>query len=135
MYARLPQSNKESMFGRDIIVIGASAGGVDALPRLIGSLPADLPAAVFVCPECMGRCGKQRLDRPSSSAVMWGMPIRPTVFSRIMRMAWSEPCGPPSERSMNGPPCCAGSESENITPSPLGHTGKPSPKNLNSTPR
>ena len=36
------------MFGRDIIVIGASAGGVDALPRLIGTLPADLPAAVFV---------------------------------------------------------------------------------------
>jgi two-component system, chemotaxis family, protein-glutamate methylesterase/glutaminase len=36
------------MFGHDIIVIGASAGGVDALPRLIGSLPAELPAAVFV---------------------------------------------------------------------------------------
>ncbi|HLX70863.1 MAG TPA: chemotaxis protein CheB [Verrucomicrobiae bacterium] len=36
------------MFGHDIVVIGASAGGVDALPRLIGSLPADLPASVFV---------------------------------------------------------------------------------------
>jgi two-component system chemotaxis response regulator CheB len=36
------------MFGHDIIVIGASAGGVDALPRLIGSLPADLPASIFV---------------------------------------------------------------------------------------
>jgi two-component system chemotaxis response regulator CheB len=36
------------MFGHDIIAIGASAGGVDALPRLIGSLPADLPASVFV---------------------------------------------------------------------------------------
>lgn len=36
------------MVGHDIIVIGASAGGVDALPRLIGSLPADLPASVFV---------------------------------------------------------------------------------------
>jgi len=36
------------MFGHDIIVIGVSAGGVDALPRLIGSLPADLPASVFV---------------------------------------------------------------------------------------
>jgi two-component system, chemotaxis family, protein-glutamate methylesterase/glutaminase len=36
------------MFGRDIIVIGASAGGVDAIPRLIGSLPGDLPASVFV---------------------------------------------------------------------------------------
>jgi two-component system chemotaxis response regulator CheB len=36
------------MFGHDIIVIGASAGGLDALPRLIGSLPEDLPASVFV---------------------------------------------------------------------------------------
>jgi two-component system chemotaxis response regulator CheB len=36
------------MFGHDIIVIGASAGGVEALPRLIGSLPADLPASVFI---------------------------------------------------------------------------------------
>src|SRR5688500_8880349 len=36
------------MSGHDIIVIGASAGGVDALPRLIGSLPASLPASVFV---------------------------------------------------------------------------------------
>ena len=36
------------MLGHDIIVIGASAGGVNALPRLIASLPADLPASVFV---------------------------------------------------------------------------------------
>jgi two-component system chemotaxis response regulator CheB len=36
------------MFGHDIIVIGASVGGVDALPRLIGSLPAGLSASVFV---------------------------------------------------------------------------------------
>src|SRR5437868_5910060 len=33
---------------RDIIVIGASAGGVDALVRLSADLPADLPAAIFV---------------------------------------------------------------------------------------
>jgi chemotaxis response regulator CheB len=36
------------MFGRDVIVISASAGGVDALPRLIASLPGDLPASVFI---------------------------------------------------------------------------------------
>jgi hypothetical protein len=36
------------MFGHDIIVMGASTGGVDALPRLIGSLPKDLPASVFI---------------------------------------------------------------------------------------
>ncbi|HEV2692197.1 MAG TPA: chemotaxis protein CheB [Verrucomicrobiae bacterium] len=36
------------MFSHDIIVIGASVGGVEALPRLIGSLPAGMPASVFV---------------------------------------------------------------------------------------
>jgi two-component system chemotaxis response regulator CheB len=33
---------------RDIIVIGASAGGVEAISRILGDLPGDLPAAVFV---------------------------------------------------------------------------------------
>ena len=36
------------MATKDIIVIGSSAGGVDALCRLCSALPADLPAAVFV---------------------------------------------------------------------------------------
>ena len=34
--------------GRDIITIGASAGGVEALRRVVGQLPADLSAAVFI---------------------------------------------------------------------------------------
>jgi two-component system chemotaxis response regulator CheB len=33
---------------RDIVVIGASAGGVEALQRLLGQLPASLPAAVAI---------------------------------------------------------------------------------------
>ena len=36
------------MPGHDIIVIGASAGGVEALSQLVRSLPADLPASIFV---------------------------------------------------------------------------------------
>jgi two-component system chemotaxis response regulator CheB len=33
---------------RDIVVIGASAGGVHALRQLLADLPADLPASVFI---------------------------------------------------------------------------------------
>jgi two-component system, chemotaxis family, protein-glutamate methylesterase/glutaminase len=33
---------------RDIVVVGASAGGVEALSRLMAGLPADFPAAIFV---------------------------------------------------------------------------------------
>jgi two-component system chemotaxis response regulator CheB len=36
------------MATRDIIVIGASAGGVQALSTLVKALPGDLPAAVFI---------------------------------------------------------------------------------------
>jgi two-component system chemotaxis response regulator CheB len=36
------------MATRDIVVVGASAGGMDALQRMSAALPADLPAAVFV---------------------------------------------------------------------------------------
>lgn len=36
------------MAGRNIIVIGASAGGVEALTRIVGELPGDFPAPLFV---------------------------------------------------------------------------------------
>ncbi|MBD1903703.1 chemotaxis protein CheB [Trichocoleus sp. DQ-A3] len=36
------------MPGHDIIVIGASAGGVEALIQLVADLPPNLPAAIFV---------------------------------------------------------------------------------------
>src|SRR4051812_4630102 len=35
-------------FRRNIVVIGASAGGVEALQHLVGKFPADLPASVFI---------------------------------------------------------------------------------------
>src|SRR5262245_49258440 len=38
----------DSMAQRDVIVIGASSGGVEVLTKLVAGLPDDLPAAVFV---------------------------------------------------------------------------------------
>src|SRR5687768_11874756 len=32
----------------DIIVVGASAGGIEALRTVVGALPADLPASLFI---------------------------------------------------------------------------------------
>ena len=40
------------MYPRDIIVIGTSAGGVQALQRLIADLPANLGASIFVVQHC-----------------------------------------------------------------------------------
>src|SRR5437868_4459418 len=34
--------------GRNIIVIGTSAGGLEALDELISQLPTDIPAAIFI---------------------------------------------------------------------------------------
>ena len=63
------------MAGQDIIVVGASAGGVEALSRLVAELPEDLPAAMLVVlhmgantgtllPKILGRQTKLPVDHP-----------------------------------------------------------------------
>ena len=59
---------------RDIITIGASAGGIGALSHLLARLPGDLPAAIFVVqhlsPE--GKSGlADLLDRGTQLRVRW----------------------------------------------------------------
>ncbi len=45
---------------RDVIAIGASAGGIEVLLEMVRELPADLPASVFVvvhvAPPTRARC-------------------------------------------------------------------------------
>lgn len=42
------ESNGSRAIQRDIVVVGASAGGVEALEELAAGLPAELPASIFV---------------------------------------------------------------------------------------
>lgn len=69
--------------GHDIIVVGASTGGVEALVQLVHALPEDLPAAIFVVlhiapqapshlPQILSRYGELQAVHPAD-----GEPIRP----------------------------------------------------------
>jgi len=71
------------MHGKDIVVVGASTGGIEALKALVGGLPRDFPASVFVVlhtaphglgilPEILERAG----PLPASNARDWE-PIEP----------------------------------------------------------
>src|SRR3954470_16996978 len=66
-----------------LVVIGASAGGLEALQQLVAALPADLPAPVLVVvhlqatsdsvlPRVLARSGPLRAAHPRS-----GDPLRP----------------------------------------------------------
>lgn len=63
------------MPGHDIIVIGASAGGVEALINLVALLPADLPASIFVV-----------LHVPAH-----GPSVLPSILKRFAKMAAVHP--------------------------------------------
>lgn len=66
------------MSGHDIIAIGASAGGVETLLKLVKTLPADLPASLFVVlhipaqspsllPEILNRAGTLHAIHPKDN--------------------------------------------------------------------
>lgn len=77
------RSTSQVQNGHDIIVVGASTGGVEALTQLMYALPDDLPASVFVVlhispqatshlPQILSRSGALRAIHPTD-----GAPIRP----------------------------------------------------------
>ena len=55
-----------------IVVIGASAGGVDALLKLVATLPTDLPAAVFI----VLHIGNHKSELPWLLDRLGGLPAR-----------------------------------------------------------
>src|SRR6478735_7471049 len=78
------------MASHDIVVIGGSAGGIEALKRICEGLPSDFPAAVFVVvhispssrsimPDLLSRAGKlparhPRNDEPINRGVIYVAP-------------------------------------------------------------
>src|SRR3954447_713284 len=60
----------EEVVQRDLVVIGASAGGVDALQEIVADLPPEFPAAILVV-----------LHVPSS-----GTSVLPQILSRRGRL-------------------------------------------------
>jgi two-component system, chemotaxis family, protein-glutamate methylesterase/glutaminase len=68
------------MPGHDIVVVGASAGGVEALSQLVRGLPPEIPAAIFVV-----------LHTPPS-----GTSVLPRILSRAGRL--------PAAHARNGEP-------------------------------
>ena len=72
---------------RDIIVIGASAGGVPALLRLVRALPADLPAAVLVVqhrvptlPALLGELMNNAAGLPARDAIDGETPLPAHIY-------------------------------------------------------
>lgn len=61
----------------DLVVIGASAGGVETLQRVVAGLPADLPAAICV--------------------VLHIAPDSPSLLAHILERAGPLPCRPAGE--------------------------------------
>ncbi|WP_432922846.1 chemotaxis protein CheB [Microbispora sp. CA-135349] len=72
----------DALVHRDVVVVAASAGGIEALRTLLGNLPADLRASVFVVLHISPRAGSALpgiLDRAGplkSAAAQDGEPLR-----------------------------------------------------------
>src|SRR5215471_15805258 len=89
------------MRGHDIIVIGASAGGVETLQSLVKSLPAELAAAVFIVlhvsadsplllPSILERAGKlPAVSPPDKTRIENGrIYVAPPDYHMLLEPVW-----------------------------------------------
>lgn len=89
------------MLGHDIIVVGASAGGVEALIQLVNGLPSDLPAALFIVvhvppwsksllPDILNDAGFLRASHPSDGeAILHGrIYVAPPDYHLIVKRGY-----------------------------------------------
>ena len=56
--------------GHDLVVIGASAGGIDAIRSLLATLPADLPAAILIVLHVSERSPEMLADMFSQAGAL-----------------------------------------------------------------
>src|SRR5215831_3100289 len=109
--------------GRDIVVVAASAGGVEALRGLLSQLPPPIPATLLVVlhvpaaggkvlPRILGRAG--RLTASGRCPVM-SMSRHPTVTCSWWGTRYVSPRGrgtmatvPPPTPCSSAPPCRVG---------------------------
>src|SRR5258707_419733 len=88
------------MAKKDIVVIGASAGGMQALEKLAGGLPADLPAALSQ-ERWDGGSRRVRLNRRGNGKVDFqggGAETGPLLSRLTRETAAPEPLLPAEER-------------------------------------
>jgi two-component system, chemotaxis family, protein-glutamate methylesterase/glutaminase len=75
------RASGNSMAYRDIVVIGASLGGVEALPKLVAGLPADLPAAVLIVQHIAPDTPNFLAERLNSAGPL---PARPAIDNELL---------------------------------------------------
>src|SRR4051794_2932379 len=89
------------MAGHDIIVIGASAGGIEALKRLARELPPDLDAAIFVVVHIGALKRLPRGSPPDRAGFIFGVPPMgawgDSILARVPAPSPPLPAAPPAD--------------------------------------
>src|SRR6266498_5922033 len=80
------KTQSEPMANRDIVVIGASAGGIEVLKTVLAALPWDFPGSIFVVlhsTEHSPGLLPEVLNRHSKVPVLYAVHNAPVLPSRV----------------------------------------------------